>query len=299
MSFAKRTARWLRSRDRVKWYLVAPTAALLAFVTLYPVLQAFYMSLHRWVATLPGRPFVGGENYLRLLEDPRFFSAMNRTLLFVGTALLLEFLIGFGLALLFWESFPGRALVTTLLLIPMMIPRIVTGFTARMAFNAEYGFVNQILSLFYPGTVSMDWLGNPEYAQLMIVLADVWQWTPFVFILLYSGLVSLSTAPYEAARIDGANTWQRFWHVTLPRMRYIIVVTLLIRGIDLVKLFDKILVSTSGGPGRATETIGVYIYYLGWQFWDMGYAATVTFGLLIGIVVVAMGSIQLFLRRDV
>ena len=267
---------------------------LLLFLTAYPTLSALHMSFHQREATIPGQPFVGLENYKRLLtDDSRFTNAMKQTLIIEVAALTLQMGAGIALAVLFSGEFRGKKVLTTTYLIPMMISPVVVGFTARMAFTNEYGFVPHILDTILQRETGILWLSNAFWAKVVVILADSWQWTPFIFLILCAGMATLPYEPYEAAQVDGANEWQIFWRVTLPQLRYIILVALLIRGLDLLKLFDVVLLSTRAGPGISTETISVYIYNLGFRFWSLGYAAAASFLLLIVVVIVATVLIRM------
>jgi multiple sugar transport system permease protein len=278
----------------VKWLLVGPSVLLLLFLTVYPTLSALYMSFHQWEATMIDRPFVGLDNYQNLLtDDDRFSNAMLQTAIIGGVSLSLQMAAGLLLALLFSGDFQGKKVLTTIYLIPMMISPVVVGFTARMAFTNQYGFIPQILDWIWQQPLDILWLSNAFWAKVVIILADSWQWTPFVFMIIFSGLASLPYEPYEAAQVDGANAWQIFWHITLPQLRYILLVALLIRGLDILKLFDVVLLSTRAGPGIATETISVYIYNLGFRFWSLGYAAAASFLLLIVVMIIATVLIRM------
>lgn len=278
----------------IKWLLVGPAVLLLLFLTVYPTLSALYMSVHQWEATMIERPFVGLDNFQRLLtDDDRFGNAMLQTAIIGGVSLILQMISGLLLALLFSGEFQGKKVLTTIYLIPMMISPVVVGFTARMAFTNQYGFVPQILDWISQQETGILWLSDAFWAKVVVILADTWQWTPFVFMIIFSGLASLPYEPYEAAQVDGANDWQIFWHITLPQLRYILLVATLIRGLDILKLFDVVLLSTRAGPGIATETISVYIYNLGFRFWSLGYAAAASFLLLIVVVVIATVLIRM------
>lgn len=278
----------------IKWLLVGPSVLLLLFLTVYPTISALYMSVHQWEATMIERPFIGLENYQTLLtDDDRFGNAMLQTATIGGVSLLLQMISGLLLALLFSGEFQGKKVLTTIYLIPMMISPVVVGFTARMAFTNQYGFVPQILDWISQQETGILWLSDAFWAKVVVILADTWQWTPFVFMIIFSGLASLPYEPYEAAQVDGANDWQIFWHITLPQLRYILLVATLIRGLDILKLFDVVLLSTRAGPGISTETISVYIYNLGFRFWSLGYAAAASFLLLIIVVVIATVLIRM------
>lgn len=280
--------------------MVLPATLLMLAVTLYPLIIAVQMSFMQWKVTSPVRRLVGLHNYTQLITaDARFLNSIQVTVLIVFTALALEFLFGLGLALLFWGEFRFKRLLTTLMLIPMMISPVVVGFTARMGFTVSYGFVNQILSWLTFSKVEIQWLSDPGLAPIAIILADVWQWTSLVFLILLAGLMSLPQAPLEAARVDGASSWQSLRYIVLPQLRYFILVALLIRGLDLLKLFDVILLATRAGPGIATETITVYIYTLAFRFFNLGYAAAAAFLLLIGTSILATVAINQLRRQAV
>src|SRR5262249_28071626 len=162
-----------------------------------------------WQLTFPGRPWIGIDNYRELiLDDPRFVNAIERTAIIGFSALAIEFVVGFTLALFFWTAFRGTRWLATIVLVPMMISPVVVGFTARMGFTDSYGFVNQLIGLFIGHHPSIQWLADPTLATIVIVLADVWQWTPFVFLIMLAGLMSVSQELVEAARVDGARRGQ-------------------------------------------------------------------------------------------
>ena len=264
-------------------------------MTLFPFFYALYISTHTWKTTFPMRPFVGVDNYTKLLtDDDRFWNAVVKTAVIGGSALTIEFIFGLVMAIIFWQTFQRVRWVATLILLPMMIAPVVVGFTARMAFTDSYGFVNQILSAILPGDFSAQWLSNPTLAPLVIIAADVWQWGPFMFLLLLAGMMSVSRDSIEAALVDGAKPHQVLWHIVLPSMKYIILVAAVLRGLDLLRMFDVIALATRGGPGTATETLTFYIYNLAFKFFDLGVAAAASILMLIlvsGLVMVAVRSL--------
>lgn len=270
----------------IRWVLIAPTVILLAAMTTFPLLYAVYISFHKWKTTYPVRPWVGTENFTRLLGDDRFINSIENTLKIGGAALVIECTLGLGLALLFWHLIQRARWIVSFVLLPMMVAPVVVGFTARMAFTDSFGFVNQILSFVLPGEVSPQWLSDPSLAPWVIIIADVWQWTPFVFLILLAGLLSVPEELLEAARVDGAGPWQVFRFITLPAMKYILIVAVVLRGLDAIKMFDVVQLATRGGPGVGTETITVYIYNLAFKFFDLGYAAAAGLLMLIGVSVI-------------
>jgi multiple sugar transport system permease protein len=279
--------------------MVAPSLLLLLAMTIFPLGYAVYVSFHTWKLTYPARPWIGVDNYKSLItDDPRFVNAIEKTAIMGGAALAIEFVLGFALAVFFWSTFRRSRWLATVVLIPMMISPVVVGFTGRMAFTDSYGWVNQIVSLFAGHHVSIDWLASPSLAPVVIVASDVWQWTPFVFLILLAGLMSVPQELIEAARVDGASRAQVFRHIVLSSMRNVIVIVLILRGLELIKLFDVIQLTTRAGPGITTESITVYLYNIAFKFFDLGYASAAAFVLLLGVsVLVALGLRMLVRER--
>ena len=269
-----------------KWYLVIPSIILLLLLTVYPILDALYTSMHQYDAMIAEKPFIWFDNYKDLIfEDERYQNALYVTLLFEVITISIQMVLGLFLAFLFSGDFKFKKIITSIYLVPMMVSPVVVGFTARIAFTNDFGFVPQIINIVLQEEIFIPWLSNGFWARVVIILADTWQWTPFVFLIIFSGIMSLPIEPIESARVDGANSWQIALYIVLPQLRYILLVTFLIRALDLLKLFDVILLSTRAGPGIQTETISVYIYNLAFKFWSMGNATAASFILLIIIII--------------
>jgi multiple sugar transport system permease protein len=263
-------------QERVLPYLLtAPTVAVLFALSIYPLFYAIKTSLQ----TNEGVWSFG--NFKRLFSDDFFFSAMAHTFVFASIALTLEFLIGLSLALLLDSRLRGKNVFRALLLAPMMLPPVVVGVVWRLMFNSDFGAINGTLKGFGLDTTNLIWLASPKLAFLSIVIVDVWQWTPFVFLILLAGLQAIPNEPYEAALIDGSSAWQTFKNITLPLLKPAILIVLLLRTMDLLRVFDSIFILTEGGPGNATETISLYIYRTAFRFGDFGYATAMSFVLLI------------------
>jgi multiple sugar transport system permease protein len=269
------------------WLMVLPAVLVLLAVTVYPLIYSFRESLYRIELTFSPVPhWVGIQNYVdALTKDPRFWPAMGRSFYLVGFGVLIELLLGFGLALLLNRLGRARTVVTALLLVPVMIAPVAVAIEGVVMFNASWGPLNYVLSLI--GLNGPIWLGDRSVALKTILLADIWQWTPFVAIILAAGLRTLSDETYEAAAVDGAGRWQLFRTMTLPLLQPLIIVTVLIRAMDIFKTFDTIYVMTGGGPGSATETASFYTYLQGLRFFSFGYAAAISYIQLIVITVVA------------
>jgi multiple sugar transport system permease protein len=255
-------------------------------LTIYPLIYSIKISLQgesgNWTL----------QNFARLFTDQFFLSALAHTIVYAAIALTFEFLIGLALALLLNTQMPGRALFRSLLLAPMMLPAVVVGVVWRLMLNSDFGAVNGTLKSFGLRTESLTWTASPKLAMASVIVADIWQWTPFVFLILLAGLQAIPQEPYEAALIDGASAWQTFRHVTLPLLKPAILIVLLLRTMDLLRAFDQIFILTEGGPGFATETASLYIYRTAFRFSNFGYAAAMSFVLLLLTNVISVGYIR-------
>lgn len=261
-------------------------------VTIFPTFYALILSFFRWEYILPGRPFVGLSNYIGIFRDTRYWAAIGHTLLIVAGAVSLEFALGFLLANTLVEEIKGKRYFITFLILPVMVLPVVSGYTWRLLLDAQYGPINPIIGfLIGKPYFQFPWLSFTRTAYLGIIITDVWEWTPFAFLVLLAGLTSLPTDVYEASTIDGASPWQQFRYITLPLLKSIIIVVLLFRGLECFKLFDIIFGLTRGGPGKTTETISLYIYKIGFQYFRMGYTAAgaiILMLLVFGVVALAL-----------
>jgi len=271
----------VKNKKSLPLLFILPTMGVLFFATIFPFVYAFGLSFFRWDYQIMGRPFIGIQNYINVFQDQRYLSALRITLIILSGALSLEFIFGFVLALIFVEEFRGKNLTLTMLALPVMILPIAVGYTWKLLWNDQYGPINQILSFILGKEINIFWLAKTKTAFISIIVTDVWEWTPFVFLVLLAGLTSLPPEMYEAAAIDGASSWAQFKNITLPLMRPIIAIALLFRGLDCFRIFDIIVALTRGAPETSTETISLYLYRIGFQYFRMGYAAAANITLLI------------------
>ena len=258
--------------------LIAPAIAVLLSLSIYPLVYSISISLQ--TQTADGVSW-GLANFTRLLSDNFFITALTHTFVYTLAALTIEFTLGLALALLLNNQIRGRGFFRATLLIPMMFPTVVVGVVWRLLLNPNFGAINGTLKQIGINTESLTWTASPKLAMLSVVVVDVWQWTPFVFLVLLAGLQAIPQEPYEAALIDGSSRWQTFCHITLPLLKPAILIALLLRTMDLLRVFDQIFILTEGGPGFATETISLYIYRTAFRFFDFGYAAAMSFVLLV------------------
>ena len=283
----------MREERTLPYLLIAPTVAVLLALSIYPLLYAVRVSLQ----TGSGAHWTL-QNFARLASDRFFLSALGHTLVYAIFALMFEFLFGLGLALLLNNQMRGRSLFRAALLVPMMLPPVVVGVVWRLMLNPNFGAINGTLKGFAVNTTQLTWTASPKLALLSVIAVDIWQWTPFIFLILLAGLQTIPQEPYEAARIDGSSSWQTFRHVTLPLLKPAILIALLLRTMDLLRVFDQIFILTEGGPGFATETISLYIYRTAFRFGDFGYAAALSFVLLLLTNAVSLVYIRLLQKQE-
>lgn len=283
----------IRGREqRTGWLLLLPALLLLLFVFAYPIARAFWLSLFTQNLGTKLQPvFSGLDNYVRMAGDGRFWQSFWTTTVFTTISVLLELLLGMGIALVLNQQFFGRSLVRTSAIIPWALPTALIGLAWAWIFNDQFGVVNDILLRLGLIKSGINWLGHPTLAMIAVICADVWKTTPFISILLLAGLQSISPDLYEAHAIDGATPWQSFRQITLPLLLPQILIALLFRFAQAFGIFDLIAVMTGGGPGGATEVVSLYIYATVMRYLDFGYGAAlvvVTFLLLVAAVAIAL-----------
>ena len=277
--------------------LILPAQLLLIAIVIFPLLTEVYISLTAWSPTRGGTWWEAykfwdwGQTYSEVLQDSQFWAALGRTVIIVGIAVPLEFLLGLGLAFLFLEEFPGKRIFHTILLTPMMIVPAVAGYMFFMLFQSS-GPVNAILSMLSGLDVAIPWLSNGTLAMVSVIIAEVWQWTPLMFLILLSGLVGLPEDQMRAATILGASFWQKFRYLMLPMLKPIIVIALVIRGMEAIKIFDAIFLMTGGGPAQATESISIYMYKVAFLNVRWSFAAASAIIILVLMTIIASYALR-------
>lgn len=278
---------------RYGWFIV-PAAVVVLAVIIFPWIFTVYVSAHDW--RLGGaRQWVGFDNYIKLFSDARFGWAMLRTLFYTVLAVIFPMMLGIAAALAFHRKFPLRGLARTIFILPMMATPVAVALVWTMMFHPQLGVLNWLLA--QVGLPPSMWVYSTQTVIPTLVLIEVWHWTPLVMLLILGGLASLPVDPYEAAKIDGANGWQSFRHITLPLLMPFIVVALIIRCIDALKAFDTIYVITQGGPGSASETINIFLYLQAFAFYNVGYASAVV--VVFFIIILALAALLLWTRQRV
>uniref|UniRef100_A0A7V4TI25 Sugar ABC transporter permease n=1 Tax=Candidatus Caldatribacterium saccharofermentans TaxID=1454753 RepID=A0A7V4TI25_9BACT len=262
------------------WIMVLPSLGVILAVVIFPLLYSLRLSFIQWDALVPGQKFVGFRNFLQVITDTRFLASLGHTGILLSGIITIEFLLGFLLALCLLEEFKLKKFVTAMFILPVTIIPTVAGFIWKLMLDAQYGPVNHVLSIMLRRDIQYTWLAHTNTAYISLIVTDVWQWTPFMILVLLAGLVALPKDALEAAEIDGASEWQKVRFITLPMLKPVIVVALLIRSLDSLKLFDIVFAMTQGGPGTSTETLSYYIYRNGFEYFRMGYTAAMSYVVL-------------------
>ncbi|MDA9444475.1 hypothetical protein XH98_36445 [Bradyrhizobium sp. CCBAU 51745] len=263
--------------DRLPYLIVAPAILILLLVGLFPLIYSLIVSFQRITMTESDTSFAGLLNYTELFKDARLWASLGHTAIITTIALPLELLIGFLMAQLFIDRMPGRQLFVALLVLPTVISPIVAGATWRLMFDVRFGPIGQILSVFAGEPVRILWTVNPAYVYPAIIICEVWQWAPFMFLLLLAALSNVDQSQLEAAEIDGASYLRVLRAIILPAIAPVVAVACLIRGLDLVRIFDIIWALTEGGPGSMTETVSLYTYVQGFSQFETSYTAAISF----------------------
>ena len=280
-----------------KWLFASPAMIFVGLLIAVPLGWTLYLSVTDSEGSVRAASnLVGLSTYLEVLTDTeRFWPAVMRTFVFTGGALAIELVLGMCIALLLWRPFRGEKWVRVAILLPLVATPVAVGMMWRLIFDPNIGFANQVLS--WIGIPAQPWLSGQYTALPTLMFVDIWQWTPMVVLMLLAGLTSLSDEPDEAARIDGANSWQRFWFVTLPLLRATVIVTIVLRGIDALKTFD-ILYATKGKGGGSfheVETLNIYAFGLSFDYNDYGIASTVL--ILFFLLIIAIMWVLTYRRK--
>jgi multiple sugar transport system permease protein len=277
-AFTSQTAAHRRRRGRrLPLLLLAPTALFALAVTVFPLGYAFVASLQ---AFRFGRPvgFIGLLNYQNLIADANFRSSLVTTLAFTFAATTAEFVLGLALALLLKDDLPLEGIIRSTLIVPMIVAPVVVGIVWRLLYSSDVGLAGYLTQLIFGEPISV--LSSPQLALPALILVDIWEWTPFMFLILLAGIQSLPQEPFEAAKVDGASAWGSFRLLMLPMLRPVIVVAVLIRAMDAFTVFDQVYVLTNGGPGTATEVATLMVYKAAFRFSQIGYGAAMAIALL-------------------
>jgi multiple sugar transport system permease protein len=283
----------MKSSRWVPWFYIGPAMLLMAAACLYPVVSAFQLGFYDWSMGTPWQEakWVGLSNFVSAFSNPRVWSSLWTTLQFAFVAVTAEMLLGIALALALEHPVRGLALFRTLFILPMMIAPIAVGLAWRYLFDAQFGLINALLVRL--GFTAKTWLADPSLAFISIVVADIWQWTPFVFIMMIAALANVDKSVIEASRIDGATWWQSTVKVKLPMVMHVIAITLMMRLIDAFRVLEVIYVLTFGGPGDSTEILALHIYKTAFVGQQLGVAAAISVLLLVVVALLSLATLRL------
>lgn len=277
----------------MKFLLIAPPLAFFFAISLIPLIYTIWLSLTS-TNIAGGGSWVGIDNYARLLGDSFFRQAYGNTIMFVVIGVAVQYVLGLALALAVHGLTRGQRLVRLAILLPLMIAPLIVGFIWQTLLDSRYGPLNGLLRALAIDPVA--WLTDPSFAFVSILVVDAWQWTPFVFLVLYAGLRTLPTEPFEAARVDGASAWRTFADITFPMLIPASIAAILLRAIEAFKLFDIVFYITGGGPGGATGTVSLLGYFTALRSGNMGYGAAMTVVLLLTVIAIAMTALFILQR---
>lgn len=281
-----------------KWLIVAPAVLLILALSIYPLLFSLWVDFVNYDFEIPGHAFVGLLNFTTVVSDPVAQKSLLLTAIFSVINVTLEFLLGFALALAMVRGFRGRGLVMSILIIPLFISPVIVGQSWALFLQRPFGPADYLLSEILRRPVEISWLSDWPWYYVAIVIADVWQWTPFMFVILLAGLAAIPPHLYEAAELDGLSTVKAFFYITVPQLAPIIVLAVTFRLLDAVRLFDVIFMMTGGGPGTATYTASYYLYQVGFQQFHLSVATAGSWIFLILLSVVIMVMVRRLLRAE-
>lgn len=281
-------------RKNIKWAFLLPALVYLMLMAILPLVWTLSLSLTKWHANIMPRPeWVGLDNYKYFLfENPRFWHALGFTSMYVGISVTGELILGLILAFLLSHKFKGRNFFRVIYLIPMACPPIAVAFLWRMMLHPDIGVINTMLK--FIGLSAVKWTTSANMAPFTIIMVDIWEWTPFMFLALLAAFQSLPIELYQAAAVDGADSWQMFINITLPLITPVIVTISLIRAIDAFKLFELVVGITGAGPGSSTESLSFYIYVIGMKWFKLGRGSAASWLFLIILLILALVLISRF-----
>lgn len=282
-------------RKYAYWFVV-PALLMIAVFALYPLINSLVISLFNLDLHRQGMRFAGLKNYGIIFTDPRAGLAYYHTFIFTVSTVALELAFGLCLALLLHKQFKGVGAVRALAMVPWAMPSVVAALLWRWIFNDEYGLLNAVLARTGIAGSPVAFLSSPLYSNLAVIACEVWKTTPFMAILLLAGLQLIPDELYESALIDGAGVWQRFRYVTLPLLKPALLIALLFRTMDALRIFDTVYILTGGGPGNTTETISLYTYKTMFSYLDMGRGAALAMTMF-GVVALVSLAYLFLLRR--
>jgi multiple sugar transport system permease protein len=287
------------SDRNLRWLLVAPAVCLILALSIFPLLFSLWVSFVNYDFQIPGHAFVGLKNFEQVVADPVARWSLVVTAILSFSSVLLEFVLGLALAMALTATFRGRGLIMSLVIVPLFISPVVVGQCWALMLQRPFGPTNYILSQLLGFDVTISWLTQAPWNFIALIVADVWQWTPFMFVILLAGLSAVPPHVYEAAELDGVGAWQTFWYITVPHIAPMMLLALTFRLLDAVKLFDIIFVLTGGGPGTNTYSASYYLYTIGFTQFHLSNATAGSWIFLVLTVIVVMVLVRRLLKPAV
>ena len=287
-------------RDRLlPYWLLIPAFAIVLATTIYPLLYSFFTSFRAWDLTKSRRPegFVGFDNYLYATSEEQFLNSLWVTFIFVVTSVILTVILAMALALLLRRTGPMHTFTRIVLILPFAMSPALIGVSYRFMFNPEFGVIAKGLGAVFPALEGVPWLADPTLAMGVLVLTDVWHWTPYMTFMCLGGLASIPRETEEAAKIDGASNIRIIFGIILPQMRGVILVMAVLKTIFALKMFDQVVTLTGGGPGTSTETLAYFIFNVGFRWFDMGYASALAWILTAIMMVISIWYVRMLLSE--
>ena len=285
-------------RDRtLKYALLVPAFTLVIATTIYPLAYSFITSLREWRLTRSRAPqgFVGTENYQQAFADPEFLNSLWVTVVFVASSVVLTLVLSFALALLLRRTGVLHSFTRTILILPFAMSPALIGVSYRFMFNPEFGVLAKGIGAVIPALDGVAWLASPGLAMFVLVLTDVWHWTPYMTFVCLGGLTAVPRETEEAARVDGASSLRILMDVVIPQMRGVLLVIAILKTIFALKMFDQVVTLTGGGPGNATQTLAYFVFNVGFKWFDMGYASALAYILTAAMMLISLWYVRLLL----
>jgi multiple sugar transport system permease protein len=283
---------------RMDWLLVTPACLLILALTIYPLAYSLWVVFVNFDFQVPGHAFVGLQNFAQVVSDPVARYSLVTTAILTVANVTTEFLLGLGLALAMTKTFRGRGTIMLILIIPLFISPVIVGQFWSLILQRPYGPFDYLVSVALGHPTEVSWLTGNPWKFISLIVADVWQWTPFMFVILLAGLTAISPELYEAAELDGVGWWRTFWHITLPQLGPLILIAVTFRLLDAIKLFDVIFVMTGGGPGTSTYTTSYYLYQTGFQQFHLSQATAGSWIFLILTAILITFLVRRMLRPE-
>lgn len=281
----------MRKAEKITYVFLFPTLIILFIFTFYPMIYETIASFYKIDYIKNIVRFNGIQNYLNLFSDPLLFIAFKNTFVFVVLAVVAEIILGFLFAIFFYfAKLKYERFFRSLTLIPMLLPPITVSLTWKMMYDYNYGIINWFIKNL--GGNPIEWLNSSKLALYSIILTDIWQWTPFAFLVLFAHLQALPQELFESAEIDGVNYMQKIMYIVLPLIKPALALVMLLRTIDTFRVFDKVYAMTGGGPGNATETITFYIYRNAFRYFQVGYASSAAIIMVIVVILFSLPYIR-------